>query len=148
MASERKKVVLIGNEETYHEERDAAAGTSIYPSNLCATTTDGEVIEHATAGGAWEGLVAKEDYLNGEKTIDSVYTAGEPVMLHRCQKGDLIRLILLAGETVAMTDFLTSDGTGRVKTVTGTDVKLFKPKEALDLSGVGAVDTVIAGYVM
>lgn len=143
--SARNTIVLIGDLAEYHDERRAAAGSTLKPGYIAQTTAADEVTNHATAGGEGEGLVVKEDDMQG-RTVDTQYAVGDPVMLHRVQKGDLCQLVLKAGQNVAITDWLTSNGDGTVKKAAGTDVKSWKPGEPLDLSGGGAVDTFIKAY--
>lgn len=145
--SSRRTIVLIGDLAEYHDERRAASGTAIKPGMIVETTAIDEVKEHATAGSFAEILVAKEDDFQG-RTVDTVYSVGDPVMLHRAQKGDLLQLILNAGENADPSKFGTSNGDGTIKVATSTDQRVFKFAEILDLTGGGAVDTRVKVYVV
>lgn len=145
MAS-RNTILLIGDLGETHDERRAAAGTAIKPGHLITKTAADEVTQTVTAGASIEVIVAKEDSYQG-KTVDDAYAPGDPVFFHQCVPGNKIQVILKAGENVSPADYLTPNGDGRVKKATGTDARLLKPAEVLDLSGGGAVDTFLGAYV-
>ena len=143
--SARNTIVLQGDLATYHDERRVKTGVTTVRPGMLAEIDVGDVLKpHATAGGAGEILVVKEDSYQG-KTVDDLYAAGDPCFFHRAQKGDKLQMILLDGEVATLATLLTSDGAGRLKVATGADVVLFKPAEALSPSG---ADGFISVYVL
>ena len=141
----RRTIVLSGVEELakFHDERRAATGSTLKPGYLAEVTAADEVTNHAVAGGAHAGYVVKEDDFQG-RTIDDAYDVGDPVMLHRCQPGQEIHLVLKAGQAATRTSYLTSNGDGTVKVAAGTDVKSFKALEPIT----AVTDTFIAAVRM
>lgn len=131
--ADRRTIVLSGVEELakFHDERRAASGSTLKPGYLAQTTAADEVTNHAAAGSYWEGLVVKEDDMQG-RTIDDAYDVGDPVMLHRCQPGQEIHLVLKAGQNATRTSFLTSNGDGTVKVAASTDIREFKALEPVN----------------
>jgi len=134
--------------EKYLEGRVAAAKT-VTPGMLVERTTDasnnpdGVWQPHSTAGGYAEPIVAvelalvadvpKQTYSGG--TIDDVYNAGDLLRMHECQPGDELYMFLPASASaVVLTDFLTSNGDGTLKKASSTDVRGWKPLEAVDNS--------------
>lgn len=120
---------------TGRHEEGVADGT-ITPGMLIQLDAAGHVVPHNTATGPAEYAFALEDALQG-RTIADNYVSGELVQIGQQQPGDVIYAWLRAGETVTPADFLTSDGTGRLKKASGTHTRLSVPLETLDLTGSG-----------
>ena len=130
-------ILLIGDHDKYQDERRAASGSAIKPGMLIIPTAADEVNVHATAGGKDDGLVALEDDLQG-LTIDTAYTPGGVVFHHRSLPGDMLNLILKAGEHAYPNSYLTSYGDGTVKVATGGDEKSWRAGQEVDLSASGS----------
>lgn len=127
-----------------HEEYVATA--TIKPGQLLMLEAAGEVKLNDQAGGDVETMVAVEDALQGN-TIDDSYATDALVMCNIPVPGAVMQLWLEAGEDIDIGDRLVShgdgnvveDGHGGVTTKKVVAVAL----EALDLSGSGAVDTLL-----
>ena len=91
------------------EEYNAAA--AITPGMLIQMTTADKVQKHATAGGNILPMFALEDELQG-KGIDDNYATDDKVQCWIPGRGDQVYAILSDGETVAVGDFLESNGDG------------------------------------
>lgn len=127
-------------------EEDVGSG-AIKPGMLLEKFTssgDVKVKAHSTSGGFAERAVAVEDALQG-KTVDDAYTSGDRVSYLLGKPGDVVQMILNAGEDVDVGDQLISNGDGTVIKATGTPKQIIgSAEEAKDLSASGAVDTLIA----
>lgn len=148
-------IVVLG--DLWSRSEEARAGGTITPGMLLAQTTTaltqpGEhprVIAHPTAGGAALPMFAKEmgamgvggTFTSGDSavsggTIDDNYDTGDTVLIHVARPGDEIyALVPGSASAIVLTDYLTSDGTGRLKKATSTDVRIAQPLEAIDNSG-------------
>ena len=126
---------LIGDRRI--EEADAAS--TISPCMLVEETSAGTLQAHSTAGGIAALLFAEVDALQGN-TLDDDYSAGDKVQANVELPGNEVQLILAAGENVAIGADLESAGDGTFQALT-TGTVLAKAREALDLSGSGAVAT-------
>lgn len=142
--SDENQVHLIG--EFRHEEA-IAAGT-ITPGMLLTIDSAGEVLAHATEGGYAMRVFAVEDALQGH-TLDDDYSADDLVSANIELPGNEIQAFLQAGQNVAIGDWLISAGDGTLiengQESSGTTVyqMIGVAREALDLSGSGAVDTLM-----
>jgi len=120
-----------------------ATAVALYPGMLVEKTSTGAVQAHSTAGGWSERTIVQEDALQG-KNVTEAYAASGRVFFNRVRRGARSLMILFAGENVAIGAELISDGSGRVIATTGTPEETVAiADEALDLSGSGAVDTLI-----
>jgi hypothetical protein len=137
--SDRNMILVKGADELTREEGRAAA--AINPGYLITFNGDQELIPHATAGVDCE-MVALEDALQG-KTVDDAYADDDLVFYHIAHPGDVLQLVLQAGENADEDDYLTSNGDGTVQVTAGAESTRWRAMEALDLSGGGAVDTFI-----
>lgn len=156
--SARNTIVLIGDIERRYDEGRVAAALSgkILPGYMIEKNADGEYQRNSGAAVACEALIAVEDdfrgmTVEGDLPSDGVvaggsavgYIAADLIRFHICQPGDVVQLVLKAGETATDDSFLTSNGDGTVQVQTSTEDKTFKAMEEIDLSGSGAVDTFI-----
>lgn len=138
-------IILIGSGR--HVEHVAAA--ALTPGNLVELTSADKVQKHSTEGGIAEKLFAVEDALQG-RTIDDDYAADDPVMLFAARPGDELYVQIKAGENIAIGDKLISAGDGTLieegSEGSGVTVRevVAVAREAVDLSGSGAVATRIA----
>lgn len=128
-----KRIHLLGSGR--HEEDTAAE--AITPGHLLATNSEGRVLKHNVAGGRAEAKFALEDALQG-RTIDDAYATGELVASVQADKGDVVYAWLAEGEHATPDEFLTSNGDGTLKVVTGTDHAIAKAMEEVDASDSGA----------
>jgi hypothetical protein len=101
-----------------------SAGGAIKPGSLLALNSDDEVVVHATAAGAWSGMVALEDELQGRSTRDD-YVAGDPVQAWSVQLGEEVLLLVDAAFDPDIGAFLETSTAGQVRAVT-TGVAIFQ----------------------
>ena len=131
-----KRIHLLGSGR--HEE--GVAGATITPGMLIDTGAAGTLAPHASAGGVAEKAFAIEDALQG-KTINDNYASGSRVSYVLAAPGDVVYGWLASGEKTTTASFLTSNGDGTLKVAGGTDVRVAKALEALDLEDSFAPDT-------
>lgn len=114
--------IKLKNYLNIFEEYDAAA--AITPGMLVQPTPGAATIrKHATAGGNAITMFAYEDSLQG-KGIDDDYATGDKVQVWVAQRGDQVNALLRDEQSVAIGDFLESDGEGRLQKHTA-DYKSF-----------------------
>lgn len=132
-----KRIHLTSSRGDPRIEEDRAAET-ITPGMLLATNASGTVKKHSTAGGSHERKFALEDSLQG-RTINTDYTSGELVRNFHAEPGDVVYAWLHNGEHATADEFLSSNGDGTMKVAAGTEVRVGKALEEVDLS-----DTAVA----
>lgn len=127
------KIVLKGNPT--QEERDA--GGTITPGQLIMLNSSDDVVVHNLAGGNCDAYFAIEDSLQGNEITDD-YTSGNKVQCVSPVNGDEIYAILTTSQTVAIGDYLESNGDGNLRehdvdsgAVMYTKVIVAKAKEAV-----------------
>lgn len=147
--STKNQIHLKG--EFRREEKTAAA--EITPGHLLEIDSDSKVLVHATEGG-WASLTFAEiDALQGEVLTDA-YAADALVACNVELPGNHIQAFLQAGEDVAIGEKLISGGDGTLIAYGSEDSSttvrqiIAVALEALDLSGSGAVDTLIEVHLM
>ena len=131
--------------------RDEALATAVVikPGYMVERLAAGTVQAHSTEGGYAEVGIAIEDYLQG-KTKTDAYAVSTKIFFNIQRRGTRYQSILKAGETIVIGDELISDGAGRLikngSEASGTTVEqiIARATEALDLSGSGAVDTLLS----
>ena len=144
MASNR--IQLDG--EGYRVE-EALGAAIVNPGNIVEKIAAGTVQKHSEEGGFGLVMVAVEDALQGNTTV-TAYASGARVIYHLETPGTRFQALLKAGESVSIGQSLISDGAGRLIAETSitsgsTAEKMMAwAEEAVDLSGVGAVDTLMA----
>ena len=139
-----KNTIRLKNYLNIFEEYEAES--AIIPGELIELTTTGTVQVHSTEGGNSEKMFAIEDELQG-KGIDDAYAAGDQVQCWLPVSGDQVYAILEDGNSVAIGNFLESNGTGELQlhvsdTADSDDSITVYPEqivavalEAVDLSG-------------
>jgi len=90
------------------------AESAIIPGELIELHTTGNVQVHSTEAGTAERMFAIEDELQG-KGIDDAYADGDRVQCWFPQAGDQVYAILEDGNSVAIGDFLESNGAGELQ---------------------------------
>jgi len=142
--SDENKIHLIG---TFRREEIEAAG-DISPGHLVEEDSSGTLVVHATEGGIAMRAFAVEDALQGN-TLDDDYEDGDLVSVNMELPTNEVQAFLKAGEDVDIGDILISAGDGTLiengsesSGVTVYDY-IAVAREAEDLSGSGAVDTLI-----
>jgi len=127
---------------------ECRAAGAISPGHLTEIDSAGEVQVHSTQGGRAGRTFAEIDALQGD-TLDDDYAADALVALNIEQEGNETQAFLYAGEKVSIGDELISNGDGTLIAngseaggVTVVDI-IAEAREAKDLSGSGAVDTLI-----
>lgn len=119
-----------------------ASGT-VSPGDLLELTADGEVLRHASAGGAHGGMVAVENTAFN-KNISDDYADGDQVHYAFVATGMKCMLKVKANAAaITKGDFLESAGDGKVK-VFAAGVKLFVAEETYDNSANGSVAWIMA----
>jgi hypothetical protein len=112
-------ILLRGDQHRWHEEK-YANDASVKPGYMIELRSDDKVQAHSTRGGKTQRWFAKEDYIRGgvrEGTLQdgsSYYAAGDLVLIHRAQPGDLMNAVLKVGENVSEGDWAISYGDGTV----------------------------------
>lgn len=127
-------ILLKGALSRRYEE--GRAGGTIKPGHLIALNSSGNLIVHPTAGGVCTPVsVAIEDGIQG-KTIDDAYAATDLVRYVIPQNGDVLYMLLKAGENAPAGGITISAGDGTVKNTTGTPTGYVgRYDEAVDNSG-------------
>ncbi len=142
--STENQIHLVGD---FRREEAVAAG-AIKPGMLIEETSAGQFQAHSTEAGYAQLLFAEVDALQGgslEAADD--YAAADLVSANVELPGNEVQAILKAGENVSIGDLLISAGDGTLiangSETSGTTVQqiIAVAREALDLSGSGAVDT-------
>jgi len=127
---------------------EAVAAATITPGMLTEETSAGTFQAHSTEGGYAVRLFAEVDALQGNTLTDD-YSALDLVSANVELVGNEVQAFLKAGEDVSIGDNLISAGDGTLiaegSASSGVTVKqiIAKAREAKDLSGSGAVDTLI-----
>ena len=93
------------------EENAAAA---ITPGMLVELTSAGKVQAHSNAGQDALTMIALEDDLQGND-IDDAYSTDNPVQVWIPNRGCEAYMILATSQTIAIGDFLSSNGNGMLK---------------------------------
>jgi len=128
------------------EEKVAAAAIS--PGHLVELTSADKVQKHSTEGGESSLWFAAEDALQGHG-LDDDYSADDLVSINNEYVGSEVQAFLKAGENVSIGDKLISAGDGTLiadgSENSATTIKQYiaVAREAEDLTGSGAVDTLI-----
>ena len=135
--STENQVHLIGD----FRREEALAAATITPGMLIEEDSSAEFQAHSTAGGVAQRLVAEVDALQGNTLADD-YSAADLVSANVELPGNEVQMFLLAGENVAIGADLESAGDGTLQAYTSGTV-LANAREALDLSGSGAVATLM-----
>jgi hypothetical protein len=144
MAANRK-IFLSGDPEGRYEEAIVSGGEML-PGMCGELVSDGTLKPNDTAGAAKPQRIVVEQ-LNTLKggTVDDAYEVGDLCSFVVPQPGDHFNLLLSAGENVTKGDILISQNDGTFIKDTGTPQRrCWEAQETLDLSGGGAVDTLIA----
>jgi len=135
--STENQIHLIGD---FRREEIVAAG-DIKPGHLVEEDSSGTCVVHATSAGVAQRFIAVEDALQGE-TISDSYESGDLVSLNVELPGNEVQMFLYAGEDVAIGVDLESNGDGTLVEYSA-GIVIAQAREALDLSGSGAVDTLM-----
>jgi hypothetical protein len=144
--STENRIHLVGKE---FRREEAYAAAAISPGDLIEITSAGKFQVHSTEGGYAERLVAIEDVLNDGKTISDDYSADDLVSANVELPGNEVQMYLKAGETAVIGSKLISAGDGTLivngSESSGVTVRqiIAISSEAKDLSGSGAVDSLI-----
>jgi len=114
------RTILLKGSELNEIQDDMRAGeASIYPGCLLYVSATDTVSLHATANGPAAALFAKENDLMGSE-VGTAYTNGERVQFLRCRKGDVIAARISTNNSIAVGDWLASDGAGNLQEWTAT----------------------------
>lgn len=143
------KTIMVQNFNMKREEGQAAG--TIKPGHLIQENSSLNYVVHATAGGNAENFFAIEDELQG-KNIDQNYTSGNRVQAVICRSGDVVYGRIANGQTIAVGNYLESNGDGYLRlhtpdvdssANTGADYNrsiIGKSLEAIDMSDSSAAD--------
>lgn len=113
-------------------QAEAYANAAITPGQVLELLSTGKVQKQSTAGADLEGIVAIEDYLQGNGVSDD-YAADDVVLYRTFKKGQEVNLILADGEAVVIGDELEYALAGEVQAFT-SGAKKFTALEAVDAS--------------
>lgn len=149
-ASFQRTIVLRGERNIFE---DVAGVAGIYPGMLLDRKPDGTgapyVRPHQVVGGRGACRIATEQVLNQGGTVDTVYALGDIVRYHEAKPGDIVKVLLLAGQVAVIGSKLISHGDGKFTVSADVDTNITlqtaygEADVALDLSASGAVDTLI-----
>jgi hypothetical protein len=107
----RKNTIIIKKYVDHIEE--FVANAAITPGMLVELMSTNKVRAHATSGGGVLPMFALEDALQG-KGIDDDYAATDPVQVWVPVPGEIVYALIADGQTIAIGDFLESNGAGRL----------------------------------
>ncbi|MHA1344968.1 MAG: hypothetical protein ACTSO3_01075 [Candidatus Heimdallarchaeaceae archaeon] len=130
------------------ERDEIRAAAAITPGHLIEKVAAGTCQKHSTEGGVAMRMFAEIDALQGN-TLDDDYAAAALVAVNLEHIGNDCQAFLKAGENVTIGEKLISAGDGTLiaagSVSSGTTVadNVATAQEAKDLSGSGAVDTLI-----
>lgn len=116
-ASPGMNLVLANNAATQGRDTYTPGSTDFVGTGTSITTTKAPI------------KILKEDVLQG-KTINDAYASGDNAFIYIAKPGDVLQVLVASGQTVAKTDGLTANSTG--KWVTDTTNACV---EALESSG-------------
>lgn len=145
-----KTIVLTSVAGQYDE---ALASAAITPGMLLVLETAGTVKAHATQAGYAERIFAREDSLQGA-AVTTAYASGARVPYFIAAPGDIVNILLKAGETITIGETLVSGGNGTLiasdNTSSGVTTKqiIATALEAKNLSASGSVNTLIKARIM
>lgn len=143
----------VHSKGAYRHEEFQAGESGIYPGMLVELNSSGYAIKHATQGGRGLMMIADEDALQGN-TVSTVFTSGDQLTCMLPEKGAEVRLLVAAGENIAIGDELISNGAGLFiengSEDSGTTVnQVFAiAAEAQDLSDSGDSNTLVRAIVL
>jgi hypothetical protein len=128
MAANRK--IALSYDITYDEP--GPAGGVITPGMLVTVNSSGQVIAHATAGGAGSRTFALErEEMN--KDIDQTYAVGDQVKTGSGGSGQRFNSLIASGQNIAKGALLESNGNGTFR-LFASGVALARPNEAVNNS--------------
>lgn len=96
------------------DEALSASGSTIVPGDLLAINAAGEVLEHATADGSTQKIIALTNIANAGE-IDDAYLAGSTVRYGFAQSGQIAYMTLAASQVATRITALVSNGAGALK---------------------------------
>ena len=148
MAKELNRIVLQGFHGRHEEAR---AGSVIAPGEIIELATDGDLDpQPAAVGEAIKGglKIATEDGLQG-KTIDNIYAIGDLVFYYIPLPGDIINVLVKAGQTIVLADNLVVEGGGSGLAIkaAGTEAR-YQLQSLEDSGGALAANTVLQARVL
>jgi len=111
---------------------EITAGGAITPGMLLLLNSSGEVIAHNLAGQNAIPMFALEDELQGNG-INDAYADNDKVQVWFPGRGDQVYAILADGNSVAIGDYLESDGSGMLQKHTA-DTESFESAEAGEIT--------------
>ena len=121
-----KKTIKLKKYQDIINEYTATA-VAITPGMLLELTSAGTVQAHSSSGQNAMRMIALEDELQG-KAIEDNYAASAKIQVWMAQPNEEAYMILADGESVAIGDFLESNGDGYLKKHVA-DVESFESAE-------------------
>jgi hypothetical protein len=126
----RRVIALLGGPPVTNE--DCAAAEAITPGHLVTYDGSGDLIKHASSGGAAARNFALERDEMG-KDIDTAYAVGDQVKVGAFHQGQRVYAFTPSGQNLAIGTFLESDGAGRLVTYSA-GIRLARMVEAVNNS--------------
>ncbi len=116
MAQEAEVIELLTdlNGSLIHSERLTASGSSVTPGDLVVLNAANEVLEHATADGTAQKLIALTNLATGGD-IDTAYAVGETARFGAAHSGQEVFMTLATSQTATRITALVSNGDGALK---------------------------------
>ncbi len=146
-----QRTIVLRGEYCIYE--DVTNNSTIKPGMLLQRRDRGNglpvVIPHGLAGGRGACLIATENPLNAGGTVDTTYAAEDVVRYHHAKPGDIVNVLLAAGQNAKIGSELISAGNGKFTVSADVDTNITLQSAfgtadtALNLTASGAVDTLI-----
>ena len=108
------KTILLAGSAVVVNELAMTASEAILPGHLVERVSAGTLSKHSTAAGNATKSFAFENESDGSG-IDEAYADGETVIFGTCPAGTKINAILADSNTIAIGDFLESNGDGTLR---------------------------------
>lgn len=136
------QLILVSVAQPHQAHGSAISTEAIRPGHIIENVAAGTCKKNTrVVSGAVPRRIALHNAEEG-KTVDDVWASGSRVKYKDCLPGDLVQVVLKAGSTAVVEELLRADATGCVLD-SGATAPYCHALEALDLSGSGAVDTLI-----
>lgn len=116
-----------------------ATAVAITPGYLLELTSAGLVQAHSTVEGTVLPMFALEDELQGEAITDA-YDASAKIQVWVAVRGEIVYALVNDGEDIAIGDFLTSAGNGKLQATTGSSATLSEYPQSIVGVALDAVD--------
>lgn len=139
MATTIRQTIILKGDVSEGLKSYISAANNILPGMLLQLDINSSAILNAEAAKRAEVLVAIEDDFLGMSitgsrpdTTNLGYMIGDLARCKLFRRGEVVNMILKAGQVVTGAQYLTSNADGKLKTAGATDYWMFKAVEAAD----------------